>query len=102
MAARVPRSYEEIERHTVLELDGSLRADPPRTETEVRLDRQMRDVISAALVDDGIDTLGFEVIRGRVILHGWVRDQQMSDRVERIIGAAAPEAVIDNRMHIGV
>lgn len=49
----------------------------------------------------GIDTLGFEVVRGRAILSGWVRDQGTALRVERIISEAAPEAVIDNRMRIG-
>lgn len=101
MSPRAPRSYDEIVRHTVVDPDGSVRPDPPPTEDELRRDRKMRDAISEALIAEGIDTLGFEVLRGRVILHGWVRDGLTSSRVERLIAEAAPEAVIDNRMQIG-
>lgn len=101
MSPRTPRSYDEIARHTVLEPDGSWRAEPPPTEAELRLDRKIREAISDALIANGISTLGFEVIRGRVILRGWVSDQANASRVERIITEAAPDAVIDNRMRIG-
>jgi hypothetical protein len=101
MSPRAPRSYDEIVRRTVPEPDGSWRPEPPPTEAELRLDRQIRAAISEALMAHGIDTLGFEVVRGRAILSGWVRDQGTALRVERIISEAAPEAVIDNRMRIG-
>ena len=53
------------------------------------------------LIAHGIDTLGFEVSRGHVILRGWVRDPGTAARVARIIGEAAPVAVIENRIRIG-
>jgi osmotically-inducible protein OsmY len=98
---RAPRSYDEISRHTVVEPDGSWRAEPPPTEEEQRFDRQVREAIYEALLAHGIDTVGFEVIRGRVILRGVVRDERAAVRIERIITEAAPEAVIDNRLRIG-
>lgn len=100
MSPRAARSYDEIARHTVLEPDGSWRPDPPPTEDEVRFDQRTREAVRDALVAYGIDTLGFEVVRGRVILCGLVRDQAAASRVERIIAEAAPEALIDNRMRI--
>ncbi|MBA3453014.1 MAG: hypothetical protein H0T42_07975 [Deltaproteobacteria bacterium] len=57
---RAPRSYDEIARHTVLEPDGSWRADPPPTEAELRFDQHTRETIRDALIAYGIDTVGFE------------------------------------------
>jgi hypothetical protein len=101
MSPRAPRSYDEIVRHTVLQPDGSWRPEPPASEEELRLDRQIRGAITDALVDHGIDTVGFEVIRARVILDGWVRDHPSALRVVRIVSDAAPEAVVENRLRIG-
>jgi hypothetical protein len=101
MSARVPLSYDEIARHTVPDPDGFIHPDPPPTDAERRLDQQIREAIHEALIAHGIDTLGFDVSRGRVILRGWARDQAAASRIERIITEAAPEAVIDNRMRIG-
>lgn len=98
---RTPRSYDEISRRTVVEPDGSWRAEPPPTEAELRFDRQIREAISEALLAHGIDTVGFEVIRGRAILRGVVHDERAVQRVERIIAEAAPDALIDNRLRIG-
>lgn len=97
---RTPRSYDEISRHTVLEPDGSWRAEPPPTEDEQRLDREIREAIYEAFLASGIDTVGFEVTRGRAILSGLVRDAHAGSRIERIVAAAAPEAVIDNRLRV--
>lgn len=97
---RTPRSYDEISRHTVLEPDGSWRADPPPTEAEQLLDRKIRDAIYDALLASGIDTVGFEVVRGRAILRGVVRDAHAGSRIERIVAEAAPDAVIDNRLRV--
>jgi osmotically-inducible protein OsmY len=101
MSPRAPRSYDEIVRHTVPDPDGFYHPDPPPTEAELRLDHQMREAISEALIAHGIDTLGFEVDRGRVTLRGWVRDQATASRIERIITEVAPDAVIDRRLQIG-
>jgi osmotically-inducible protein OsmY len=101
VSPRVPLSYDEIARHTVPDPDGFVHPDPPPTEAELRLDKQMREAINDALIAHEIDTLGFEVIRGRVILRGWARDQATASRIEQIITEAAPEAEIDNRMRIG-
>lgn len=97
---RTPRSYDEISRRTVVEPDGSWRAEPPPTEVELRFDRKIREAIYEALLAHGIDTVGFEVVRGRAILRGVVRDERASLRVERIIAEAAPDALIDNRLRI--
>jgi hypothetical protein len=101
MSTHAPRSYDEIIRHTVPEPDGSYRADPPMTDAELRLDKRMRHAISEALIAARIDTLGFEVERGRVILRGWVRDSAALSRIEELVTDAAPEAVLDIRMHMG-
>lgn len=98
---RTPRSYDEISRHTVIEPDGSWRAEPPPTDAELRFDRKIREAIYEALLSHGIDTVGFEVERGRAILRGVVRDQRAAQRIERIIAEAAPDALIDNRLRIG-
>lgn len=100
VSSRAPLTYDEIARHTVPDPDGFVHPDPPPTEAELRLDKQIRAAISDALIAHGIDTLGFEVHRGRVILHGWARDQAAASWIERIITEAAPDAVIDNRMQI--
>jgi hypothetical protein len=98
---RTPRSYDEIARHTVVEPDGSWRAEPPPSDAELRLDRKIRDAIYDALLAYGVDTVGFEVIRGRAILRGVVRDAHAALRIERIVSEAAPDAVIDNRLRVG-
>lgn len=101
MKPRVIRSYDEIVRHTVPDPDGFYHPDPPQAEEEVRLDRQIGRAISEALIAHGIDTIGFDVHRGRVILRGSVRDPSAASRVQRIIAEAAPDAVIDSRLRIG-
>jgi hypothetical protein len=95
-----PRTYDEIVRHTVPQPDGSFQSEPAPSEDEQRRDRQLRRAISEALIAHAIDTLGFEVVRGRVILEGWVRDHATALRVVKIIAEAAPDAVIDDQMRL--
>ncbi|MDB4961470.1 MAG: hypothetical protein JWP01_1469 [Myxococcales bacterium] len=101
MSTRAPRSYDEIVRHTVRQPDGSWRDEPPPGEEELRTDRQIRHDVTEALVAYAIDTIGFEVSGGRLIVRGWVGDQEAATRVVRIISQAAPEAVIESHLHIG-
>lgn len=101
MKPRVPHSYDEIVRHTVPDPVGSYRPDPPQTIAELRHERQTGRAISAALIEHGIDTISFEVVRGRVILRGSVRDQATALRIKQIISEAAPDAVLDSRLSIG-
>jgi hypothetical protein len=95
---RPPLTYDEISRHTVLEPDGSWRPDPPPSELELRLDRKIHEAIYEVFLTHGIDTVGFEVVRGRAILSGTVRDPYAASRIVRLVAEAAPEAVIDSRL----
>jgi hypothetical protein len=101
MKPRVPHSYDEILRHTVPDPVGSYSPEPPPSERELQLDRQIGSAISAALIEHGIEMLSFEVTSGRVILRGWVRDRTTASRIQRIVADAAPDALIDSRLRIG-
>jgi len=100
MKSRVPRSYDEINRKTVLDPIGSVRPpveEPPSGPP----DAVLRATVMDALLASGMTEVGVEVERGRIILRGWVRDAAYAARVVRVVGTAAPDAKIDSRMHIG-
>lgn len=98
-----PRSidtYDAITRRTVLEPDGSLRADPGGASTE-KTDHELQAVVGDALLANGMTEVGVEVDRGRIILRGWVRDAGHVAGILRTIAKVAPDAEIDDRMHVG-
>ena len=100
MKPRVPQSYDEINRKTVLDPIGSVRPpveEPPGGPP----DTVLRDTVMDALLAAGMPEVGVEVDRGRIILRGWGRDAAYATRVERVVRTAAPDAKIDSRMHIG-
>lgn len=99
MKPRSPRSYDEITRRTVPEPDSSFR---PAREDEggAASDQELRERVADALIAMGFPEVGIEVDHGRVTLRGWVRDLATASRIERIVAVTAPEARVDNRLHL--
>lgn len=101
MKPRVPQTYDEITRRTVLEPDGSRRADP-HAPTPTADDQRLRATIADALSARGLTEVGVEVDDGRVILRGWIRDGALVASVVSAVTSVAPEVEIVDRMHIGL
>ena len=100
MKSRVPRTYDEINRKTVLDPIGSVRPpveEPPSGPP----DAVLRATVMDALLASGMTEVGVEVERGRILLRGWVRDAAYAARVVRVVGTAAPDAEIVSRLHVG-
>lgn len=100
MKPRILETYDEITRQTVLEPDGSRRS-LTRTAANEQQDRAVREAVADALIANGMTEVGVEVDQGKVILRGWIRDASHVAQVIRVVGRAAPDLEIDDRMHIG-
>lgn len=100
MRPRIPHTYDEISRRTVLDPDGSVRpALDPIDDAET--DRALCATIRDALLATGITDVGVEVDHDRIILRGWVRNREYAARVLRFITTLAPDMEILMRMHVG-
>jgi hypothetical protein len=100
MKPRVPQSYDEITRSTVLDPDGSIRPTPEGTPSE-RSDLELRGTVADALLAGGWSEVGVEVGNGRIILRGWVRDAEHAAHILKVVAAVAPDIEIADRMHVG-
>jgi len=100
MKPRSLETYDAITRRTVLEPDGSVRPDAREASTE-KLDHELQAVVADVLLANGMTEVGVEVDHGRIILRGWVRDAGHVARIVRTVAKAAPDADIDDRMHVG-
>ena len=97
MKAHAPESYDEITRMTVLEPDGSVRPLLPH-HVSPDTDARLRETVMDALIACGFTDLGVEVRDGHVVLRGWVQAPRHVQLAARIVGAVAPEAIIDLRI----
>jgi len=100
MKPRSIETYDAITRQTVLEPDGSVRPEV-REASNAQRDRDLQAVVLDALIANGMSEVGVEVDQGRIILRGWVADAAHVASVVRTVAKAAPDAEIDERMHIG-
>ena len=102
MKPRSLETYDAITRQTVLEPDGSVRPDATKASADQRQrDRELQALVLDTLIANGLSEVGVEVDQGRIILRGWVRDAGQVARVVRTVAKAAPDAEIDERMHLG-
>lgn len=100
---RIPHSYDEIVRRTVIDPDSSVRptkaqeagADDHVLDQERVLYGRLADVL---LTDPSLGEIGFEVDRGRVTLIGSVRDMRTLQLIEDRARAVQGVEDVDNRL----
>jgi osmotically-inducible protein OsmY len=95
---RAPRTYDEITRRTVPEPDTSFR--PSQDQLDRAQDEFIRQQVGDLLVEHNAPDVGFEVDRGRVILRGTVRDEQMATRIRREVMRLKDVEQVDDHMRL--
>jgi hypothetical protein len=112
---KIPRSYDEILRRTVVDPDSSFRpsehqvAEADEQFRHDRLRAQMTDqervlyanVAEVVLGAAHVEEIGFEIDRGTVILHGSVRDPAALVRIEDRVRAIDGVEEVVNRIVVG-
>ncbi len=110
MPKQPPKTYDEIVRKTVPEMDGSFR--PTREQERQALEgfraldpgeQELADRVHAALASAGVDAsrLNIEIDRDRVILRGHVRDHEEMMRIPSLVGQVAGVTAVVDQLVIG-
>jgi osmotically-inducible protein OsmY len=110
MPKQPPKTYDDIVRKTVPEMDGSFR---PTREQEKQAfegfraldasEQALADRVHAALAAAGVDVsmLTIEIDHDRVILRGQVRDHEAMMRIPSIAGQVAGVTAVVDQLVIG-
>ncbi|MBX3158968.1 MAG: BON domain-containing protein [Deltaproteobacteria bacterium] len=93
---RTPRTYDEITRATVPDLDTSFR--PSRDQIERSQDDFIRQQVADILLNHGADEVGYEVDRRRVMLRGVAPDLRTAMRIAHAVAALDDVITVDNHM----
>jgi osmotically-inducible protein OsmY len=95
---RAPRTYDEIVRRTVPDVDTSIRPSPEQIERAQ--DDFIRRQVADILIEHGAANVGYEVDRKRVALRGTVPSEQVAARIRREVAALNDVEHVDDHMHI--
>lgn len=97
MQPRIPHSYDQITRDTVVDPDGSLR--PPNHNARLP-DRALWQCVSDALIELN-SSVGFKIADRDVILRGRVPDASTARRIEHAIAEIDGVEKVWNHLTVG-